>query len=316
MTRESDVVSGCRRVLHDVASDRRYAHTSQLLVRMNGRVLFHEHWQGPAAPPVFSITKSLVATALGAMDAQRLLPDLHSPLGPLIPTLAGQPAAVHTWHQVMSMTRGSKVDGSWESDAIALLPHGQVGHIASAPQLIAPGSGFVYDNAGVHLLSAAVTAILGESLADFAHRSVFEPIGAKLGEWPADPDGITWASDGAEISAENLSLIGQLWLDRGSVQGRTVMSERFFSAMMTPHSSGGPPESCPYGYLVWLPDDMYMAGGWAGQHMLVIPRTSAVVITLGHPQFDLGPPPHDSLPDDWRPALDLVRRHLLPLLTS
>jgi CubicO group peptidase (beta-lactamase class C family) len=315
-TTDAEVVRACQRVLRDVASDQRYAHTSQLLVRVSGRQIFHEHWQGPAAAPVFSVTKSLVATALGAMDAQQLLPDVHSPLGMTIPHLAGHAAADHTWHQVMSMTRGAQADGPWDSDALALLPRGQVSHIAAAPQVTAPGSAFAYDNAGVHLLSAAATAILDEPLADFANRTVFEPIGAELGAWPADPDGITWASEGVEVCAHDLSLIGQLWLDRGRRGSHRIIGEHFFRSMMTPHSQGGRPESWPYGYLVWLPGDMYLAGGWAGQHMLVIPRAAAVVITLGHPRFDLGPPPHDSLPDDWRPALDLVRRHVLPALAG
>lgn len=313
---ESEVVQACRRVLDSVGTDRRYAHTSHLLVRIDGRVVFDEHLQGPAAPPVFSVTKSLVATALGAMDARGLLPDLHTPLGPLLPQSAGRPAAAHTWHQVLSMTRGAQVDGPWEGDAIALMPGGQVAHIAAAPQLSAPGEVFRYDNAGVHLLSAAASEILGEPLADFAERSVLEPIGARLGAWRADPDGISWGPEGAEIGAADLALLGQLWLDDGRGGGHQLISQRFLASMTTAHTPGGPPESCPYGYLVWLPDDLLMAGGWAGQHLLVVPRAQAVVVTLGHPEFELGPPPRDRLPDDWRPALDLVRRHLLPVLTG
>lgn len=59
-----------------------------------------------------------------------------------------------------------------------------------------------------------------------------------------------------------------------------------------------------------------MAGGWAGQHVLVLPGARAVVVTTGDPGFRLGPPPTDELPADWRPALDLVRRFLLPVLAA
>jgi hypothetical protein len=37
-------------------------------------------------------------------------------------------------------------------------------------------------------------------------------------------------------------------------------------------------------------------------------------VTTGDPGFDLGPPPTDDLPENWLPALDLARRHLLPVL--
>jgi hypothetical protein len=86
----------------------------------------------------------------------------------------------------------------------------------------------------------------------------------------------------------------------------------FAAAMTTAQSPGGPPEGMPYGFGIWVGAGLLLAGGWAGQHVLVLP--DAVVVTTGDPRFDLGPPPRDELPPDWRPALDLIRRHLLPVL--
>ena len=85
---------------------------------------------------------------------------------------------------------------------------------------------------------------------------------------------------------------------------------------MRPHSAGGPPEDRPYGFLTWVDGDHFFAGGWAGQHVVVVPAARAVVVVTGDPRFRLGPPPTDELPPDWRPALDLVRTHLLPALRA
>jgi hypothetical protein len=84
--------------------------------------------------------------------------------------------------------------------------------------------------------------------------------------------------------------------------------------MTRAHTAGGPPEQLPYGFLTWIDGANLLAGGWAGQHLLVLPAAAAVVVTTGDPGFRLGPPPADDLPSDWLPALDLVRRHLLPAL--
>ena len=46
----------------------------------------------------------------------------------------------------------------------------------------------------------------------------------------------------------------------------------------------------------------------------VLPEASAVIVTTGDPRFTFGPPPSDELPEDWRPALDLVRRHIVDAL--
>lgn len=86
--------------------------------------------------------------------------------------------------------------------------------------------------------------------------------------------------------------------------------------MMTSQSPGGLPEQAPYGFLTWLPSGMLLAGGWAGQHLLVIPRARAVVVTTGDPWFSFSPPPTDRLPADRQPvALIMVRQCLLPILS-
>jgi CubicO group peptidase (beta-lactamase class C family) len=214
------------------------------------------------------------------------------------------------------MTRGTEVDGPWEIDAVAALPSGHVAHLAHAPQLHPPGTTFAYDNGGPHLVSAAASEILGEPVSSYAARHLFARLGVDALDWPTDPEGHPTGSDGLRLSAGALGALGQLWLDHGQVSGRPLLDPQFFAGMTRPQSPGGPPERVPYGYLTWTPTSMIMAGGWAGNHLLVVPAAEAVVVITGDPGFQPGPPPSDRLPDDWRPALDLVRRHLLPVLAD
>ena len=92
------------------------------------------------------------------------------------------------------------------------------------------------------------------------------------------------------------------------------MDRAYARAMVTPSSPGGPPEGVAYGYLTWVEEDCWFAGGWAGLHVVCVPASRAVVVTTGDPAFTFGPRPSDSMPEGWRPALELVRRHLLPVL--
>jgi CubicO group peptidase (beta-lactamase class C family) len=309
----AEVLRACHAIV-DGTADPRYSHTSHVLVRIGGEVLMDEHLGGPASADVFSLTKSVLATVLGVMAARRLLPPVNQPLAYVLPELRGRPAASHTWRHVLTMTRGAETGGPWDVDEITALPGGQVAHIAEAPQRRAPGESFAYDNGGPHLLSAAASNVLGESVADFAQRELFSALGIEGATWACDPDNTPFGYAHLRLRPIDLARLGQFWLERGRCGNQSLMDPHYLAQMTAPQSAGGPPEDLPYGFLIWVGEKYTLAGGWAGQHVLVFPAVSAVVVTTGDPGFHPGPPPTDELPPDWRPALDLVRRHLFPLL--
>ncbi len=296
--------AACRHLGEQVGADPRYAHTSHLRVVVDGRPVFDEHFRGPATQDVFSVTKSVLATVAGVAARQGRLPGLDQPLA----VLRGTPSAGQTWRQLLTMTRGAAVDGPWDVDEVTALPGGQVARVAAAPPAGPPG--FRYDNGAFHLLSAGLAEVLGRPVADYARDELFGPLGIDDATWAADPDGVSYGFAHLRLSAESLGRLGELW----RAGGQPLLDPGFAAAMTTAQSPGGPPEDLPYGFGLWVGDDLLLAGGWAGQHVVVLPR--AVVVTTGDPGFTFGPPPRDDLPPDWRPALDLVRRHLLPLLRS
>ena len=295
-------------------SDHRYAHTAHLHVRVGGRVVVDEHFTGPVAGDVFSVMKSVLATTVGVVAQQGRLPDLDAPVAEVLAELRGTAAGAHTWRHLLTMTRGSQVDGPWDVDELTARAGPLVPHIAGAPQLQEPGRGFVYDNAGPHLVAAALSAVVDEPLLGFVRRELFEPLGMEPEGWLEDQQGIPLGYGHLRVSAADLGRLGQLWLDHGEVSGRSVVHDGYLAQMLTPQCAGGAPEELPYGFLTWIDTDGWLAGGWAGQHLLVLPVAHAVVVTTGDPRFRFGPPPSDELPGDWRPALDLVRRHLVGAL--
>ena len=311
---QARVRAAARTVLDEVAADPRYACTAALHVRLGGAVVVDEHRRGPERDDVFSITKTVLALTLGVAARDGLLPPLDQPVASVLPALLGTPAAAHSWRHLLTMTRGAAVDGPWDVDEVTALPGGQVAHVARAPQLSPPGRHFRYDNAGWHLLSAAAGVVLGEPVSAFAARGLLAPLGIAAPVWLADPDGVPFGYAHLRLSAADLGRLGQLLLDGGRVGGQPLLDPGFLRQMCRPHSCGGPPEDRPYGFGIWLDDGLPLAGGWAGQHLLVVPDAGAVVVTTGDPGFALGPPPSDRLPPDWQPALTLVRQHLLPVL--
>jgi CubicO group peptidase (beta-lactamase class C family) len=275
-------------------------------------VVVDEHFGGPEPADVFSLTKTVVSLTLGVMARHGLLPDLDEPVSRSLAVLGGTPADGQTWRTMLAMTRGAVTDGPWDVDAVTALPGGQVAHIAAAPQRHA--AGFAYDDGAFHLLSAAAGALLDEPVSRFAERHLFAPLGITGAEWPTDPDGIPFGYAHLRLTADHLGRLGDLVLDGGRFDDHQLVDAAYLGQMLTRHSPGGPPEERPYGLGIWLDPAGPLGGGWAGQHVLIIPSARAVIVTTGNPAFDPGPPPTDALPPDWRPALDLVRRELVPLL--
>jgi CubicO group peptidase (beta-lactamase class C family) len=160
-------------ILDEIAADDRFGHTSHFQVRIAGATVVDEQLRGPMTNNVFSITKSVLASALRVMAARDLLPPLDSPVADFLPQLRETAARSHTWRHLLTMTSGPAVDGAWEIDAVAASPNGHVPYIANAPQLCPPGAGFGYDNGGPHLMSAATTEILGEAMSGYTARHLF-----------------------------------------------------------------------------------------------------------------------------------------------
>jgi CubicO group peptidase (beta-lactamase class C family) len=194
------------------------------------------------------------------------------------------------------------------------LPGGWVDRIVAAPRIAPAGTQFHYDDGGAHLFGAALARLVGMPLSRYAARELFGPIGITRWRWPRDPDGLDYGFGHLQLSAAGLGALGVLWLQQGMWRGHRLMDAGYAAQMTSPYSDGGPPEHCPYGYLMWVDEHGPFAGGWAGQHVMVVPAARAVVVTTGDPRFDPGPPPTDRLPPDWRPARELVTERLVPAL--
>jgi CubicO group peptidase (beta-lactamase class C family) len=212
------------------------------------------------------------------------------------------------------MTRGSETDGPYDIDEVMALPSGWLERVTAAPRVGPAGAEFRYDNGASHLLGAALARLVGTSLSEYAARELFGPLGITRWFWPRDPDGLDYGFAHLRLSAGDLAKLGALWMDHGVWQGRQLVDPGFARDMTSPQSDGGPPEHCRYGYCIWLDEHGPFAGGWAGQHVTLVPAARAVIVTTGDPRFDPGPPPTDQLQPGWRPARELVTERLVPAL--
>jgi CubicO group peptidase (beta-lactamase class C family) len=106
---QSEVRAAARTVLDAVAADPRYACTAHLHVRLGGAVLVDEHLRGPDRGDIFSVTKTVLALALGVAAARDLLPPLDTPVAEVLPELRGAPTSAY--HRRPGLPAGPAADG-------------------------------------------------------------------------------------------------------------------------------------------------------------------------------------------------------------
>ena len=274
------------------------AHTQAILVVRHGDSAFERHFRGrgPDEPTdVFPITKRVVSTLVGIALARGRLRSLHHPLPELIPGRAA-PAEL-TLRHLLTMATGRSCDGEWEIDEVMLREDSWVDHLLRAPRLAAPGTVFRYDNGASHVLAAALQRAVGEPLAAFADEHLFRPLGIRDYRWPLDPEGIHYGFGHLALTARDVAKLGQLYLEAGKWRGTQILPRSYVEQATTAHVAGGPPEELPYGFLWWTGAErghrIFMAAGYAGQFLLVVPDLDLVVVGTGDA---------DALPPGWTSA--------------
>jgi CubicO group peptidase (beta-lactamase class C family) len=143
-----------------------------------------------------------------------------------------------------------------------------------------PGTRFCYDSPGMHILSAILQKATGMTELEFARQNLFAPLGIQEVFWQADPQGYTHGWGDLYLKPRDSAKIGYLWLNHGRWEDRQVVSARWLTDAVKPHSSAGDDD---YGYGMWIsrsapPSDNYFAVGRGGQYIRVYPSFNAIIV--------------------------------------
>ncbi|WP_246258559.1 serine hydrolase domain-containing protein [Amycolatopsis anabasis] len=254
-------------------------------------------WGDTSAPEMaFSATKSVISVVAGiAYDTGLLIPRqrVYDVLG--LSEFATGDAREITWEHLLQQT--SQWEGTlWTKPTSVDVQSFREGtEVHGTP----PGQGWAYNDVRVNVLTYALTVLFGRSLEEVLREEVMTPIGASRSwSWhgydnsfveingasiPVVSGGAHWGG-GLFISAADLALIGQLYLDGGRWGQRQVISTEWITRSWSPCEVK--PE---YGYLWWLNDDRIpwptapttgrCARGNGGRHLLWVDPARDLVLS-------------------------------------
>lgn len=205
-----------------------------------------------------------------------------------------------TVDQLLRMDGGLPVDegrGPGLAQRMWFLESDQAAFAQSTPLDAEPETKWAYSNLSYAVLSRLVREATGgspEGVSSYMQRELFGPLGMRNATMEFDGTGSPMGSNAMFASARDWARFGLLYLNNGMAGTKRILPEGWvaYSTRRTLDSGYGagfwlnvtdspiPGWGTPWG-IPGAPPDAYMARGYLGQYIVIVPSESLVVVRLG-----------------------------------
>jgi CubicO group peptidase (beta-lactamase class C family) len=260
-----------------------------LAIAHRGEIVLAERFRGPPLDRpvnVKSVSKTLVASVLGAAIDRGVVAGVATPLAEVAPELippAADPrvgaltlADLVTMQAGLERTSGANYGGwvssrNWVADAL------------SRPFVAEPGQGMLYSTGSYHILGAALARAGGETLLTLTRDWIGRPLGIEIPAWTRDPQGYYLGGNEMALSPMAMLRFAEMVRQGGRHEGAQVLSPGWVAASLQARTRS-PFSGLDYGYGWFLGrldgTPVALARGYGGQVIAVAPeRALSIAIT-------------------------------------
>jgi CubicO group peptidase (beta-lactamase class C family) len=283
---------------------------SAVLIQQDGRIVFEAYqngFDGRTPHMLASGSKSFsCAIAVALQDEGKL--SLDEPVANTITEwLANPQKSLVTVRHLLQFTSG--LPGDMNGGRAVRLYADFYAQAVALPLMALPGERYTYGNTHLAVFGELVWRKTGLDPAAYLQQKILEPIGARA-DWVRDQKGNPNLAASASMTARDWVRYGQLVLDEGIWQGKTVLSR----SRLAECSARGSEALSIYGLTWWLnvpvagtfdPDDdvpvrvlgdgsgrferlapsappeMFMAAGAFNQRLYILPSSRTVIVRFG-----------------------------------
>lgn len=235
-----------------------------------------------------SVTKSITSILLGIAIDQGYIKSVDDNISIYFPEYfedEDDPKRLITIRDLLTMETGLNWD-EWASSYKD--PNGMykskdtIAYVLNRELTFDPGKKFTYSTGTSQLLAGVIQRATLMSLEEFSLNYLFKPLGIQDYQWKKSKDGINYGGVHLYLKPRDLAKIGQLSLNKGLWNGNTIVSSEWIDTSTSGHTIFGYDDG-PYGYHWWIRPKGYMAQGYGGQYIYVIPKEQLVIIITANP---------------------------------
>jgi CubicO group peptidase (beta-lactamase class C family) len=278
--------------------------TRAVVVVYKGRIVTERYAQGFSidTPLIgWSMSKSITNALVGVLVGQGKL-SIKDPAPVAEWSGKDDPRAAITLDQLLRMSSGLDFVEVY-TDLLSDTPYmlfgtpDTAGFTAAKPLEVDPDSRWRYISGSPNLVCRIMREAIGGSLAHYfalPRRALFDKIGMRSAVLEPDATGIFVGSSFSYATARDWARFGLLYLQDGVWAGERIFPEGWVKYTTTPAPKALKGE---YGAYWWLnagnpvgsanrlypsvPSDLYLARGYEGQNVIVIPSRQLVLVHLG-----------------------------------
>jgi CubicO group peptidase (beta-lactamase class C family) len=283
---------------------KRLKRTRAALVVYDGRIVAERYAPGFTKDTrliSWSVAKSVTSTLVGILAGKGRL-DIWASAP--VPEWQGpnDPRKAITTDQLLRMSSGLEWYEAYADHPISdvnkmlFLKSDMAAYAAQKPLAAPPDTRWEYSTGTTMIINRIIRRTIGDQdeYRAFPRRELFNRIGMRSAIIESDASGTFTTGSGVYASARDYARFGLLYLNDGVWQGNRILPESWvaYATTPTPTLKGGgygaqfwlnksdPPDPAKRPY-PGLPPDMFMAEGYQGQMIAVIPSRKLVVVRLG-----------------------------------
>ena len=266
--------------------------TTAFLIAKNGELLFEKYYNDSHEKDIsstWSISKSFITFAILKAIEEGKIESINDPVKKYLPEWPVEQSPLLTLHHLGAMSAGlywEEMDHSPFSLIAKFTFHDEITNLSinELPAISKPGDIQHYNSGGTQLLGTILKRVLNEkTIADYISESFWQPLGMQQdGFYVLDKeDGDERVFGGIVASAKDVAKFGQLLLNEGQWNGKTILSKEHIDIIK--HK---PYNNRSYGYGIWLSeykgDPIYHMEGFLGQYNIIYPKENLLITRLGH----------------------------------